>query len=348
MLDQLEHAKQNGMPYSEMAEATPYSYATIMRWRRRARNNEPPVRKPGPKKNEGIDLNQLKKDIAALPHGRKRTSQTGDVYQKHRPGISRRDFNNLVRDERAESNRTRQAEMYRIYWHQPGIAWAMDVFEFLPSINMKKVFVCNMNDMCSKYTLPPVVEQKEPCGEEIAGHLDLLFSRFDRPLFIKRDNKGNVNHRSIEHVLEDHMVIPINSPKNYAQYNGCVEQANGDFKSNLRECSYIGKTNDAIPYLVEVVAHRLNHNARRSLKGKNACRVFFDDSRLKLDNRKRKEVFDWIKNFSMELMEKSDYKISGDTAWRIAARNWLQKNNLITITRNGKVLPYFLGKMCHK
>ena len=213
MLGQLEHAKQNGMPYSDMAEATPYSYATIMRWRRRASNNEPPVRKPGPKKVERADFNQLKEDIAVLPHGRKRTAQTGDIYQKHRSGISRRDFNDLVRDAREESNRRRQAELYRISWHQPGTAWAMDVFEFMPGMNMKKVFVCNMNDTCSKYTLPPVVEPKEPCGEEIADHLDFLFSRYERPLFLKRDNKGNVNHRSIEHVLEEHMVIPINSPR---------------------------------------------------------------------------------------------------------------------------------------
>jgi hypothetical protein len=143
------------------------------------------------------------------------------------------------------------------------------------------------------------------------------------------------------------MVIPINSPEYYAQYNGCIEQGNGDFKARLKECVFTGKSPDAVPYMIEVVAHRLNHYPRRSLAGKNACRVFFDECRLRQDNRQRKEVYDWIRNFSMELMEKSDYKISGETAWRIAVRNWLQKNNLITITKNGKVLPYSSEKLCH-
>jgi hypothetical protein len=35
------------------------------------------------------------------------------------------------------------------------------------------------------------------------------------------------------------------------------------------------------------------------------------------------------------------------TAWRIAARTWLQKNGCITVVRNGKVLPIYSSDFCH-
>jgi hypothetical protein len=71
----------------------------------------------------------------------------------------------------------------------------------------------------------------EPCGEEIAGHLSRHFERFGPPLFIKRDNAGNLNHTSVNEVLEEHMVIPINSPYYTPSYNGAIEHSQGEFEN---------------------------------------------------------------------------------------------------------------------
>jgi hypothetical protein len=79
----------------------------------------------------------------------------------------------------------------------------------------------------------PLPVLSEPCGEEIAGHLSRHFSRFGPPLFIKRDNAGNLNHTSVNEVLEEHMVIPINSPYYTPSYNGAIEHCQGEFKTWL-------------------------------------------------------------------------------------------------------------------
>lgn len=81
--------------------------------------------------------------------------------------------------------------------------------------------VQNIQDLCSRYKLPPLTTRYLPCGEEVSGHLDRHFTRFGPPLFIKRDNGGNLNHLGVNQLLEEAMVIPINSPVESAPYNGC-------------------------------------------------------------------------------------------------------------------------------
>jgi hypothetical protein len=61
------------------------------------------------------------------------------------------------------------------------------------------------------------------------------FERFGPPLFIKRDNAGNLNHTSVNEVLEEHMVIPINSPYYTPSYNGAIEHCQGEFKTWLHQ-----------------------------------------------------------------------------------------------------------------
>ena len=58
----------------------------------------------------------------------------------------------------------------------------------------------------------------------MAGHLKYLFDRFEPPLFCKRDSGGNLNHLAVNQVLEETLVIPINSPPQMALYNGVIEQ----------------------------------------------------------------------------------------------------------------------------
>jgi hypothetical protein len=79
-------------------------------------------------------------------------------------------------------------------------------------------------------------------------------------------------------------------------------------------------------------------------------RTWRKNSTLKVDTlRKRKETFDWINELTMTLIRvlavHTQYR--AETARRLAVENWLQRNGVITITQNKKVLPVFLEQFAH-
>ena len=78
-------------------------------------------------------------------------------------------------------------------WLRPNLAWAMDDCS-QTVISGSKLHLHNLSDLCLRYKLPPIASARLPCGEEVAGHLDRLFTRFGQPLFCKRDNGGNLNN----------------------------------------------------------------------------------------------------------------------------------------------------------
>ena len=86
-----------------------------------------------------------------------------------------------------------------------------------------KLYLHNLSDLCSRYKFHPLASAALPGGEEVTGHLSHLFSKFGAPLFCKRDNGGNLNHLSVNEVLAQAYVIPINSPPCTAPYNGAIE-----------------------------------------------------------------------------------------------------------------------------
>jgi hypothetical protein len=65
--------------------------------------------------------------------------------------------------------------------------------------------------------------------------------------------------------------------------------------------------------------------------------------------RKRRETFDWIDELTMTLIEVLAVHTQdhADTARRPAVETWLQRNGVITITQNKKVLPVFLEQFGH-
>jgi len=68
-----------------------------------------------------------------------------------------------------------------------------------------KEYLNQMQDLASRYKFAPMTGEI-PCGEEIAGHLAATFKRFGPPLFLKRDNGGNLNHAAVDDVLAEHFV----------------------------------------------------------------------------------------------------------------------------------------------
>jgi len=329
------------VPQTILAQQMGLSYYSFMRWKRRIKQGEEPVCQPGPKKVERIELEQLQQDIAHLKHVAKRAHATGALQRHYSMQVSRRQLNTMVIEARKEHTRKQAARMQRIVWHHPDLAWAIDGSQFTPDPASSTLIAYNVQDLGSLYKFPPVDGPQIPCGEEVAGHLARLFTEFGVPLFIKRDNEGVLNHAAVNDTLEQHMVIPINSPTYYAPYNGSIEHAQGEFKTYLRNWAWKSRSCDGLELLAELGAHDLNHKPRRSLKGRNSCRAYFDSPRITFDRRKRREVFLWIKHTAFDMLEKLGDDGLYMTAWRIAARAWLQKNGYITVLRGGKVLPYY-------
>ena len=261
------------IPVCTLAGQMALSYDSLMRWKRRIKNGRDPVRTPGPKKVEPLDLKGLEADIKQLQHARKRTHATGLLYQQYRAQVSRRQLNTMVIEARNEYRRQEADRMQHIEWRHPDLAWAIDGSE--PD-TVHNLIVYRVQDLASQYKFPPIAGSAQPCGEEISGHLERLFRLFAVPLFLKRDNEGVLNHHAVNEILEQHLVIPLNSPAYYAPYNGAIEHTQGELNRYLKDWSWKAESPDGSTLLAELGSHDHNHLPRRSLNGKNSCRAYFD------------------------------------------------------------------------
>jgi hypothetical protein len=317
------------------------SYTTLMRWKRRLSMGQSAVNKPGPKKVEPLDLGQLRQKISQLDHGEKRSHATGQLHTAFRAAISRRELNRMVSSVRNENKRQQEAQRYQITWLRPNLAWAMDDCQKSARVGSDTLHLHNLSDLCSRYKFKPLASGSAPCGEEVAGHLSHLFSRFGAPLFCKRDNGGNLNHLAVNDLLEQAMVIPINSPPYTARYNGAIEHSQAEFKNYLRLWQCKAATIDEFVLLAETAAHDLNHNPRRCLNGQTACRAYFGNNTVGYHKRQRKSIYNWIRDLAAEISVRAGKMMISPLAWRVAAKHWLVKNGLIKIHKAGKVLPDF-------
>jgi hypothetical protein len=303
------------------------SASSYKRYKRRIRCGDVPVKKPGVKKVAPIDLQELERQIQDLDHGKKRSAGTGRLYRTNSHGISRREFNEMVCQARSAHNRASAAALCRVRWLRPDLAWALDGMQYLDC------YVQNLQDLCSQYKFAPLTTAYIPCGEEIAGHLDRHLTRFGPPLFLKRDNAGNLNHLAINAILEELMIIPLNSPGYTASYNGAIEHCQGELKSWIGRWKTLAKTDREFCLLVENAAHALNHHPRRSLSGKNACRTYFVSNRARYTKRQRRQAWDWITDLAVDISARFSKRAIDPAAWRIAVRKWLERHDLIIIQK---------------
>ena len=214
-----EAKRRYSLPVRSLATDLGLSPATLTRWKRRLRQGQAAVGRRGPRKVKPLNFDELKERIQGLGHVRKRSRGSGSLHRTYADGISRRDLDAMVRAVRQETSRNRVANTYHVSWLRPNLAWAMDDCEKTEHGAGGMLHLHNLTDLHSRYRLPPLASDCLPCGEEVAGHLQYLFERFDPPLFCKRDNGGNLNHLAVNHVLEEALVIPINSPPYRAAYN---------------------------------------------------------------------------------------------------------------------------------
>jgi hypothetical protein len=335
-----------GLPYTALCMGSDLPYSTLMRWKRRKKQRKPLWNPPGPKKTEPVDWNRLELDIRNLAHRYKRTHGTGELYQRYRYAMSRREFQEHVRRAREEAWDLRLATTTRITWNTPGLVWAMDDTGTFTDSNGIELRVQNIRDMASRYELTPLAGDM-PHGEEIAGHLEALFRLHGAPLFLKRDNGGNQNHLAVNDVLARYWVIPLNSPTYYPEYNGSVERAQQELQT---ACEILLADKPPCPPVhaeayVRLAAHDLNHNPRRSFKGRTPCRIFNQTGRnAMIDIRERKEVTDHLIETTAAVIAKIDEPTQRtvNRAWRLNSEQWLQDQGHITVSVKSPVLPSFL------
>ncbi|MFA7349068.1 MAG: hypothetical protein WCZ86_15055 [Desulfurivibrionaceae bacterium] len=337
--------------YRQLCEMAGVSVQSYMRWKERAQRGAEVVAAPGPKKVEPLDVAGLNEAIGQLAHGRKRTHGTGVLFQQYHDRISRRAFLSLVEETRQEFLHDRLAEQMRLEWRCPGLVWAID------GTKQHGRMIYGVRDLGSKYRAGSLRgetllnEDGKMDGSKIAAGMETLFKRHGAPLFLKRDNEGILNDREVDAVLERYYVMPLNSPHEYPQYNGSMEQSQNEVQRHLKNLIGAEHTDREFMLAVDLTDHDLNHNPRRSNGGLTACEVFARrrDHLRKYNRRKRQEVYGQLKENAVRIVTKMQLNSinvqAAQTAWRIVVRAWLIENGLVKVKQKGKVSPYFL-KFC--
>jgi len=336
---------KTGMPYALICRAIKIPLSTLGRWRKRRRENHPLLNRPGPRKVEPFDPAVLETEIKLLDHGAKRSGGATHLYKQYQESLSRRDLFRMVGQVRQEVAADQRNHLRRIEWLVPGVVWSTDVTEHDLGIS-GKLHLQNTQDSGSRYKFPPLSGEC-PVGEEVAGYLSEKFFRFGPPLFLKRDNGGNLNHRAVNEVLSEFFVLPLNSPAYYAPYNGAIEEAQRELKACLRDKlpSPLPNTEkDSLVVYAEVAAHDLNHRHRPCLQGKTSCQVFFSlEERPVFSKWERRGIYDILMGrverilVSMNQFDKS----AREAAWRIAVEFYLQSRGFIKVHIPQKVSPNF-------
>ncbi len=333
------------MSYGLICRAMRVPLSTLGRWRRRKKESHHLVNRPGPKKVEPFDPSALDREVRLLDHGQKRSGGATQLYGRYQDSISRRELSRMVWQVRQEVAADHRHHLRRIDWLMPGVVWAMDVTEFdLEGVDT--IHLHNTQDLGSRYKFPPLSGEC-PVGEEIAGYLSEKFGRFGPPLFLKRDNGGNLNHGAVNEVLSEFFVLPLNSPTYYAPYNGAIEESQRELKACLRE-----KLIPDLPHLedpsagvyAEVAAYDLNHRLRPCLNGKTSCQVFFSLAGKPVFSKlERREIYDIVLERVERILAsiKQFGKSAREAAWRIAVEFWLQSRGFIKVHIPKKVLPNF-------
>jgi len=341
-----------GLPLTELCAALDVPYSTVRRWHDRERKEEPVLHTPGPRKIVPLRLEEISDKVQSLTHRRKLSYGTGALYQRYAASISRRELQTLVRGDREDITRQDRQALRRIEWHVPNLVWAMDDLECsIRDTDEQKLYAHRLQDLASRYKFYPLTGEF-PCGEKIAGHLAAQFNRYGAPLLLKRDHGGNLNHPSVNAVLEDYYVLPLPSPPYYAPYNGAMEESQGEFQKGLQE-KLSPHTTCPRAYLqasADAVENELNHRPRPCLGGRSSCQVYFEGKdTLTFSKKQRREIYDWTLLLTGDILYEmgGNASLTWESAWRIAVETWLRHKGYITVARNGKVSPNYAGQNAH-
>jgi hypothetical protein len=346
-----EMKERTKMPYKTICKALRLPLGSFNRWRHRIRENLVLIKHPGPKKVEPFDCSVLDAEIRLLDHGRKRSAGTTELYRRHHFGLSRRELGRMVERVRQDLLADRRRHLRRIEWVTPGVVWAMDGTQYDMGVT-GKIYLYNMQDLGSRYKFLPLAGGY-PTGKQIAEYLSEKFDRYGAPLVLKRDNEGTMNHVAVNEVLKEFFILPLNSPRDYAPYNGAIEESQRELKGRLQEklSLTMSTPQDHMTTYAESAVNDLNHRSRPCMKGRTSCQVFFEAGIKPVFNkRERREIYDSIMEKAeriLSAMKESGQTIS-ESAWRIAVESCLKTKGYIKPRITTKLSPNFSSFLTHE
>jgi transposase InsO family protein len=336
---------EEGVSYRAQCQACGLAYSSLMRWKGRRSRGEPAWHQPGPAKCQQPDWARLELEIEALGHGNRRSAGAGVLWERYKDQLSRRQLQGLISECRDRHKHEHRHGLQRIKWLRPGLVWSMDDMELPQGGEGGKLYVHAVQDLGSRYKLSPLLDRRLANGQAVARHLEALFKHHGPPLFLKRDNHGNLNSHEIEAVMQRFMVLPLNSPPYYPPYNGGIERCQCEIKSELAERLKDWRIGTVTESVLAAVIHDLNHQPRPCLGGQTACAMFSLGMKEahEYTRFKRKEVCEWIRSLAAHLMAQGNgaRPMTAARSWRLAAQMWLQCNGVISVAEEEKCYPVF-------
>lgn len=336
--------KEVGCSYRTVCETTGVPYSSLMRWKRCKEAGKPVVKRPGMKKKKTIDRDELEKQVRKLNHCNKVSLGSWELFEDYRHGISRREFQCIVAEARADAKRERRETMRRTQWHVPGLAWGMDDTKRRGLPVKVKMSMNQLRDLCSRNALSATVTERLLPEGKVAELLEEQFQRHGAPMIFKCDNGSNLNGGSVYDVCDEHVVLVLNSPPYYPQYNGLLEWSQWELKSHMAWLLQ-GMNPDlaTVQMAATFTRDRLNRWPRPCLRYRTADEVFEarHTAMCLYTKDKRKEVRETITTMAMHIMadmDKSDPRAE-QAAWRIAVETWLRRNGLITVSSKRNCYP---------
>lgn len=251
------------------------------------------------------------------------------LYAKYKGAVSRRDLEEKVAEARRHHNAEYRRKQLRLTWRGSGIVWAMDDTEY--GVDSCKYHITNVRDLGAQYVMEPMVGRRPATGAEVARNLNRLFHDHGPPLFLKRDNGGNLCSHEVDEVLARWMVLPLTSPPYHPQFNGAIEWSQGQLKTEIdRIIHELGFSGNDIGLHVRLASHTINHRASPVLHERCPCHARAT-TMVHFGRNARRSLLDWIKETAEAIFQNMGPEGTRRAAWRQAVTRWLTSNGLLTI-----------------
>jgi len=286
------------------------------------------------------DLDIIKELLKSQWAGQRYRLRGAGKIRRQYPDIPATVLSRLIAEVKAELCRNHTNSMLMVHYCEPHLIWSMDIFEYRwRDIDFH---VLQIEDIGSRFKFEPAVKIGAFTGEEVATHLQRLCREQEPPLFLKRDNGGNLNAETVENILRMFALIPLNSPPAYPQYNGVMERSQEEIKRYLRVMFTDNDIRDVFASGVYSAIDRANHRHRPVLDGKAAHEVFAGYFKHYC-KREREAIYEEIMNAAQVIITAGDgveknLAAVAASAWRQAVRKWLEDHHFIELYRHGQPL----------
>lgn len=248
----------------------------------------------------------------------------------------------IIEAAKKQFNADLQWDLFEVKFCEPHLVWGMDIAEY--EFDGYIFNVLQVMDIGSRHKFEPLFKIGTFNAAEVAPHLEMLMAQHGIPLFLKRDNGGNLNADPVEQILQMFAVLPLNSPPGCPQYNGVVEKAQGDLKrKTIKLLSPDPLLNMAKGHLMYAINH--DNTTPKPILGDHSPFEIWNRPHRKIDKFERENIAKSITMRAMRILNGNGLPLTKElisSAWRRAARYFMQESGIIEFYRHGKKVDYLL------